>query len=672
MTRKLAPRENVAAIAASLARYGWKVFPVLVELDGEKRRKKPLVRFTEVASDDPSTIFEWWQANPDAFVGVYTRGSGLVTLDVDLSDDPTKDGPTSLRAHGLTAPETLSYPTLGGGRHHVYAAPAGRVLTVGQNLAHDGEKMGGVDIRSGNGYFVYYGDALTEEPSIAPAPEWVLVDGRAHDATHDLALADWVATLTPGKPGKRVRKAASLIHEHGTSHGTMLEATRLLAQLGSEGWVGVGEAVAQARETYTKFHPGYAADFDSALLTSANYWGPAPTFIPFTKAELKAARKLKQDVAPPASEAEGTPEERRIADEVARLSIRAEAERQFKALQRQDRPSFADRLLSRGDLAALPKPEPLVPGVLSRNSTAMLVAPPAGFKSLLAQGFAYSIATGHPWLGREVEQGRVLYIAAEGASGLDRRFQALEVAWREPLKEGLFVYPDPVDFGNAAEVAEVAAVVAGLGIDLVIGDTLNRLAPGLEENSATSMGLVVSAADSIRKAHEGCSILLLHHTGHNGNLRGSTALLAGMDQVLQLSGDGDVRTLELVKNKDGEAGKVMDVKLSPVDGTESVILNYAASFGAAGEAEQMAPRVEQALGIFRAAFLSTGATRSEWAFLLQESGLSKGVAYKAIGALANSGRVVLSGSRFSIGHVDSGSPPTDELLDPQFTQRKAS
>lgn len=645
MSDRLLPREDVAAIAASLGRFGWKVFPVSVKLDGDKRRKKPLVRFTEVASDDPATIFEWWQANPEAFVGVYTRGSGLVALDIDLSDDPEKDGPTSLGAHGLTAPETLSYATLGGGRHHIYSAPEDRVLTVGANLVHDGEKMGGVDIRSGNGYFVYYGEALAKEPILAPAPDWMLLDGRDHDAKFDLALADWSALLTPGKPGGRVQEAVSLVKEHGTSHATMLEATRLLAQYGHDGEPGVAAAVTQAREVYLRHHPEYAKDFDSALRTSVNFWGPPLTVLDFDAVELPLLDPAPVDYdEEPAMSAR----DRRIAVEVMRLEERAEADRQFRALQRGARPSFADRLLSRSDLEALPAPEPLIPGVLSKGVTAMLFAPPAGYKSLLAQSVAYSIVTGHQWFGRDVERGRVLYISAEGASGLDRRFKALEAAWGTPIRKGLYVYPDPVDFGNPADVAEVAVAVADLGIDLVVGDTLNRLAPGLEENSATSMGVVVTAADSIRKAHEGCTILLVHHTGHNGNLRGSTALLAGMDMALQLSGDGDVRTLEIAKNKDGEKGKVMELKLSPVDGTDSVILTSAFGSGRTDE-ETLAPSAEQAYGLFCAAFRSTGATRPQWHKLLIEEGMKARTAYAAIDRLVNSARIVKNGSQYSIG-----------------------
>lgn len=292
-TRKLQPRENVAAIAASLARYGWKVFPVLVveetHADGRvKRQKRPKVRsFITDASDDAGDVFEMWEALPEAFIGVYTRGSGLVAIDLDLSDDPAKDGPSSLRRHGLKLSKKLTYKTLGGGRHHIYRAPEDRVLTVGQNLRYEGEELGGVDIRSGNGYFVYYGEALTEEPDLDIAPEWMLLDGRDHEAKFDLQLGQWMESLVPGKPGIKVSEARDLIQETGTSHATMLEATRLLAQYGSEGRGGVASAIRDARATYTKRHPGYEVQFDSALLTSANYWGPAPTII-----ELTAEEKL--------------------------------------------------------------------------------------------------------------------------------------------------------------------------------------------------------------------------------------------------------------------------------------------------------------------------------------------------------------------------------------------
>jgi hypothetical protein len=99
------------------------------------------------ASTDPDVITKWWEAWPEANVGVVTgKISGLVVLDVD----PRASGDKSLaeleREHG-SLPTTLEARTGGGGRHIVFAYPAGGVRTrIGL--------MPGLDLKSDGGYFV--------------------------------------------------------------------------------------------------------------------------------------------------------------------------------------------------------------------------------------------------------------------------------------------------------------------------------------------------------------------------------------------------------------------------------------------------------------------------------------------------------------------------------------
>jgi len=373
----------------------------------------------------------------------------------------------------------------------------------------------------------------------------------------------------------------------------------------------------------------------------------------FEMASAAARSTLPESVR---TELESNPE---LADRVGRLALDEKAREIGRRIAAGKRPSFESRLLSPSALAALPTPEDLVPGVLTRGTTAMLFAPPAYAKSLLALGLGYAISTGHEWFGRPVHQGRTLYIAAEGVQGLAARTKALEMAWGVPLEEdSFFVFPDVVDFGNASDVAEIAAFVSENKIDFVVGDTLARLAPGLEENSSTAMGVIVSAADTVRKAREGCTILLVHHAGKGGDLRGSSALLGGMDTVLRLSGDGGILTLESVKNKDTTTGRIIDLKVMPVPDSDSVVLTSAAGDSWEAELSAMAPRVEEAFGIFKAAFSATGTTKTAWRDLLVDAGMPRKTAYTAINKLVNTGRVLQDGSLFSLAPgLDANTSP---------------
>jgi len=83
-------------------------------------------------------------------------------------------------------------------------------------------------------------------------------------------------------------------------------------------------------------------------------------------------------------------------------------------------------LYSAAEIKRLPPPEWLIDGHLVQNSIAVLYGPSGGGKSFLALDGALSVATGRDWLGRPVQQGVVIYVLAEGASGFGARITAWE------------------------------------------------------------------------------------------------------------------------------------------------------------------------------------------------------------------------------------------------------
>jgi hypothetical protein len=80
--------------------------------------------------------------------------------------------------------------------------------------------------------------------------------------------------------------------------------------------------------------------------------------------------------------------------------------------------------LSLAEIAKLPPPEWLIDGLVPQDGLVVLYGEPAAGKSFLALDWALSIATGVPWLGREVKQGEVVYVYAEGVRGLTQRVTA--------------------------------------------------------------------------------------------------------------------------------------------------------------------------------------------------------------------------------------------------------
>lgn len=295
---RIAPPSNIAAIAESLARIGWPVFPVSIYRDeAGKRHKVPAVpkgtSWVEWATTDVAKVRAAWAGEHAgrSWVGVYAGGAGIVVLDTDTDPkDASVDlGARSLQQAGLKPPKTFAYPTLGGGIHRIYKAPAGALLTNAQGLMHDGARLEHVDVRGGRGLMVYYGPELTEPPTLADAPDWVLVTGTPKEADRSprASEAEFRSRLVAGKPDDAVQHALSQVRSQGMSHTDMLEAVTELVQLGKNGHRGVGEALDTARERYADGYPDAHRHWDNAVTGSIRRLGLPMATIELTKDERK-------------------------------------------------------------------------------------------------------------------------------------------------------------------------------------------------------------------------------------------------------------------------------------------------------------------------------------------------------------------------------------------------
>lgn len=228
--------------AISLASNGFQVFPL--KSDGRPYTEHG---FKE-ASSDPAQIKKMW--HKDALVGVYTGGSGVLVLDLDMKVDDQGtvlvDGFESVEQSWEEIPETFAYDSRNGlGRHLVYRAPEG--VNLPRSMGYRGLK--GVDRCSGEGYVAWMGD-VPEPHEIADAPEWLL-DSKAERTVHNFEgeLKEWYESLTPGEPNALVRKAMERAQEKFTSlgddfsHSDVVELQFELVRLGAEGNSGVKEGL---------------------------------------------------------------------------------------------------------------------------------------------------------------------------------------------------------------------------------------------------------------------------------------------------------------------------------------------------------------------------------------------------------------------------------------------
>lgn len=299
---------------------------------------------------------------------------------------------------------------------------------------------------------------------------------------------------------------------------------------------------------------------------------------------------------------------------------------------------FRTRLFSRRELRDLPKPQPLIADTLDLETVAMIFGYWGSMKSFVSLDFAACMATGKPWHGREVlRPGRVLYIAAEGAYGINDRLTAWETGWRSPIEDDrLSVLSAAPNLGDRYDVAEVCALVKAERFDYVFIDTFAKSITGLDENSSKDMGIAVENLYRIRDASAGGFATSVHHTGKDRlTSRGSSAIEAGVDTVYLTESivKGESMKMSRMKRKDGVENDELSFRLSDVPYTESCILERLREGDDAGLARQM----DNIMEVYRDCFSATGCTKKE---LLVASMIPEQHFYRGFNGLLESGRLV--------------------------------
>jgi hypothetical protein len=200
----------------------------------------------------------------------------------------------------------------------------------------------------------------------------------------------------------------------------------------------------------------------------------------------------------------------------------------------------------------------IIKGVLPKAGLAVVYGASGSGKSFAVLDMALAIARGALWRGRKVRQGRVAYIAAEGADGFRKRLAAYAQHQQVDLATVpmtvLNAAPNLLEQQDAVDVAR--GVKASGGADLIIVDTFAQVTPGANENAGEDVGRALGYCKRIHEA-TGAMVLLIHHSGKDATkgARGWSGLRAAADAEIEVLRDGDLRSLRLSKNKDGEDGQ---------------------------------------------------------------------------------------------------------------------
>ena len=214
-------------------------------------------------------------------------------------------------------------------------------------------------------------------------------------------------------------------------------------------------------------------------------------------------------------------------------------------------------------LKQVSNPEWLIKDCIEQRSLIQVYGSPKSGKSFVAIAMSCAIASGNDFYGLESSKKPVLYICGEGQRGVKRRLAAWQQAQYDLTGVPLFLSDRAVRIGDKDDFErlkkEIEAVMAVEGeISMLVIDTFQRCfaGGGGNENSAEDVGNFVAQLDTLI-AEYGCSVCLVHHSGHQGGrARGSSVIGASLDYEFKVErtdkGEDMYVSFQQTLNKDGQ------------------------------------------------------------------------------------------------------------------------
>ncbi|MCS0612906.1 AAA family ATPase [Massilia kyonggiensis] len=276
------------------------------------------------------------------------------------------------------------------------------------------------------------------------------------------------------------------------------------------------------------------------------------------------------------------------------------------------------KILSAAQLAQAEPIKWMVRGLLPQVGLAALYGPSGSGKSFLTLDLGASVASGvSDWYGMRITQCPVTYCVLEGESGMGKRIAAWEKYKAQKMPDALRFITQQVDITSASDVEEMAHAIcdAGGAHGLIVLDTLNRAAPGADENSSKDMGVIIANAKALQQLTGGM-VLLVHHTGKDESkgMRGHSSLFAAMDCVIGVV-TGQGLSWTVAKSKDDVTGTLHGFRLEQVvvgqdddgdDITSCMAVSITPPFAQRG-AKKLGRHQQIACDVLRAKFNEEGA-----------------------------------------------------------------
>lgn len=233
----------------------------------------------------------------------------------------------------------------------------------------------------------------------------------------------------------------------------------------------------------------------------------------------------------------------------------------------------------------------LVKNLILARSFGIVYGPPGCGKSFLVSDLMLTCAASviearraageAEWFGYRTSPLGVVYLVAEGSDDFVIRLHA----WRQnqgidPAEVIPFVFlPTSVDMGkDDADTKRLAEEIKGIdiemrnrcgvGVSVVVVDTVSRALAGGNENASDVMGTFVKNCEGL-KAETGASVLCVHHGGKEAGRgpRGHEALLGAADYVFEVQPRTEQQprnVWKVQKLKAGAGGKEHPFTLRPM------------------------------------------------------------------------------------------------------------
>ena len=175
----------------------------------------------------------------------------------------------------------------------------------------------------------------------------------------------------------------------------------------------------------------------------------------------------------------------------------------------------------------------LIPGLLPKGESVLLVAPPKVGKTLLGINLAFAVATGEDYfLGEKTLTGRVLFVSVD-ESKQSTKAKLIKRGFRKSDAENIRI----ITQFEVSQLEKLEAEIEDFHPTLVIIDSLKRITKGstISENSAEFSDVVYTISELCNRY--GASTVLIHHSKKDNetigvdNVRGSSAIVGALGNV---------------------------------------------------------------------------------------------------------------------------------------------